>query len=55
MAIAKCQEFGMTLPQLENERKTRDLVYYLMNEYDLPVLVIFVALVTKVRFCKILV
>ena len=49
MAIAKCQGFGMTLLQLENERRTIDLINYLMNEYVLPVHAIFVALVTKVR------
>ena len=47
MATAKCQEFGMTLPHLENERRIRELVSYMLNKYALPAYVMFVGLVTK--------
>ena len=49
MATSKCQEFGMTLPHLENERKTKEFVAYILNEYALPPYAMFVGLVTKVR------
>ena len=31
MAAEKCYEYGMTLPHLENERKTNEFVLYIHN------------------------
>ena len=39
----------MTLPHLENVRRTREFVSYMLNEYALPTYVMFLGLVTKVR------
>ena len=41
MAAAKCQESGMTLPHLENEKRTKELISYILNEYALPAYVMF--------------
>ena len=50
MAAEKCQEYGITLPHLQNKRKTREFILFILNEYALPIYALFVGLVTKV--CK---
>ena len=51
MATAKCHEYEMTLPHLENEQRTREFVSYILKGYALPVYAMFIGLVKKVRFC----
>ena len=48
MAKVKCQEYGMTLLHLQNERRTRQLVSYIFDEYALPSHVMFIGLIRKV-------
>ena len=48
MAKAKCQEYGMTLLHLQNERRTRELVSYIFDAYALPSHVMFIGLIRKV-------
>ena len=48
MAAEKCHQYGMTLPHLQNEEKTREFILYIHNKYVLPIYTLFVGLVTKV-------
>ena len=50
IAAEKCEEYGMTLPHLQNERKTREFITYTLNDYELPTYALFVGLVNKVRY-----
>ena len=48
MAAEKCHQYGMTLPHLQNEGKTREFILYILNKYALPIFTLLVGLVTKV-------
>ena len=48
MAAAKCREYHMTLPHLQNEDSTQELMLRIQNDYMTPIYAIFVGLVTKV-------
>ena len=48
MAAAKCREYQMTLPSLQNEDSTQELMLHIQNDYMTPIYAIFVGLVTKV-------
>ena len=48
MAAEECKLRGMTLPHLENERKTNEFVKFALDAHVLPTLALYVGLITKV-------
>ena len=49
MAAAKCNEIGMTLPHLKDAETTRQFVIHVLEKYILPIYVLFIGLMKKVR------
>ncbi len=51
LAIQQCNKYGMTLPQLKDEKTTMELVFYLLDNNILPTYALYVGLMKKVRKC----
>ena len=49
MAAEKCKEHGMTLPHLKDEETTQEFVIHVLEKYILPIYVLFIGLMKKVR------